>query len=96
MDAGAKTGSAKGLSNGGRVGKGDEVGPGSGRKRRREEGDGDHETMAVGTSVKGWPRRKHQEQRRGLPIFAHKAGIIRAVKEHQVRSDLPLRSDPCR
>lgn len=28
--------------------------------------------------------RKHQEQRRGLPIFAHKAAIVQAIKKHQV------------
>lgn len=33
--------------------------------------------------------RKYREQRRGLPIYAHKAAIVRAVKEHQVRPDLP-------
>lgn len=34
--------------------------------------------------------RKHQEQRRGLPIFAHKVAIVRAVKDHQVRHGLAL------
>lgn len=72
---GRKSVSAGGLSNGG-----------SARKRQRDEagGGGGGEAARLGGAVKGRVPRKHQEQRRGLPIFAHKAGIIRAVKEHQV------------
>ncbi|CAN0331067.1 unnamed protein product, partial [Hapterophycus canaliculatus] len=33
--------------------------------------------------AKGRLPKKHQEQRRGLPIFAQRAVVIRAVKEHQ-------------
>lgn len=78
-DAGANnSGGAGGLSNGS-----------SARKRQRDEAGGasgdDGEAARLGGAVKGRVPRKHQEQRRGLPIFAHKAGIIRAVKEHQVR-----------
>lgn len=76
-DAGGRNSvSAGGLSNGG-----------SARKRQRDEaggGAGGGEAARLGGAVKGRVPRKHQEQRRGLPIFAHKAGIIRAVKEHQV------------
>eukprot|EP00752_Nemacystus_decipiens_P012278 g10884.t1 len=56
---------------------------GSARKRQRDEAAGGGEGARLGGAVKGRVPRKHQEQRKGLPIFAHKAGIIRAVKEHQ-------------
>lgn len=60
-------------------------GGGSARKRQRDETGGGGEAARLGGAVNGRLPRKHQEQRRGLPIFAHKADIIRAMKEHQVR-----------
>ncbi|CAM9321613.1 unnamed protein product, partial [Ectocarpus sp. 12 AP-2014] len=65
----------------GSVHDGGEPGHGSGR-RKREEGSGGVGAATAALS-KGRVPRKHQEQRRGLPIFAHKADIIRAVKDHQ-------------
>ncbi|CAM9622282.1 unnamed protein product [Ectocarpus fasciculatus] len=58
-----------------------EGGGGLGRRKREEANGG--VGAATAALSKGRVPRKHQEQRRGLPIFAHKANIIRAVKEHQ-------------
>eukprot|EP00903_Cladosiphon_okamuranus_P014779 g13692.t2 len=78
-DSASVSGDAGGLSNGE-----------SARKRQRDEaggggsgGGGGGGVARLGGAVKGRVPRKHQEQRRGLPIFAHKANIIRAVKDHQ-------------
>ncbi|CAM9241012.1 unnamed protein product [Ectocarpus sp. 4 AP-2014] len=68
------------ISNGG-VREGGEPGHGLGR-RKREEGSGGVGAATAALDKERVPR-KHQEQRRGLPIFAHKANIIRAVKDHQ-------------
>ncbi|CAM9793382.1 unnamed protein product [Ectocarpus sp. 13 AM-2016] len=65
----------------GSVHEGGEPGHGLGQ-RKREEGSGGVGAATAALS-KGRVPRKHQEQRRGLPIFAHKADIIRAVKDHQ-------------
>ncbi|CAB1113098.1 unnamed protein product [Ectocarpus sp. CCAP 1310/34] len=71
----------EGAISNGSVHEGGEPGHSLGR-RKREEGSGG---VGAATAALGRGRvpRKHQEQRRGLPIFAHKADIIRAVKYHQ-------------
>ncbi|CAM9653872.1 unnamed protein product [Scytosiphon promiscuus] len=58
-------------------------GPGSGRARERENGGRGGEGAAGGSLAKGRVPKRHQEQRRGLPIFAHRASVVRAVQEHQ-------------
>lgn len=74
----------QGPPNGGIARTGDD-GIGPARKRLREEEDeGEGTAAAAATADQRRLPRQHQEQRRGLPIFSHKASIIQAIKKHQV------------
>lgn len=60
----------------------------AGRKRGLEEEEGQEEAGPGRGVKKASPGarlpRKYQDQRRGLPVFAHRAAIVEAVKAHQV------------